>query len=84
MYFLVYDFSSFHLDSLRDTVGWECVVKDDGVRSRLIKLKSFLQSKIDVDLIYSVLVFLPCIMHVLCMDAVHSSRSYLDPCVLCS
>ena len=37
-YSLVFDLSSFHLDSLRDTIGWECIVKDDGVRSRLIEL----------------------------------------------
>ena len=37
-YFLVYDFSSFHHDSLRDTIGWECIVKNDGVLSRLIEL----------------------------------------------
>ena len=36
--FFVYDFSSFHLTSLRDTIGWECIVKDDGVRSRLTEL----------------------------------------------
>ena len=34
----VYDFSSFHLDSFRDTISWECFVKNDGVRSRLIEL----------------------------------------------
>ena len=38
IYFLVYDFSGFHLDSLRDTIGWERIVKDDGVRSRLLEL----------------------------------------------
>ena len=41
MYFLVNDFSNFHHVSLRDTVGWECIVKDDGVRSRLIELYPF-------------------------------------------
>ena len=49
IYFLVYDFSSFHHNSFRDTVSWECVVKDDCVRSCLIELKSFLLSKFDVD-----------------------------------
>ena len=33
-YFLVYDFSSSHLD----TIGWECFVNFDGVRSRLTEL----------------------------------------------
>ena len=60
------EFSSFHLNSLRDTIGWECIVKDDGVRSRLIELKTFLLSKFDVDPIHRVLMFLPCFVHVLC------------------
>ena len=42
-------------------------MKNDSVRSCLIELQSFLQSKIDVDPIYRVLMFLPCFMHVLCM-----------------
>ena len=42
-------------------------MKNDGVRSCLIELQYFLQSKIDVDTIYRVLMFLPCFMHVLCM-----------------
>ena len=42
-------------------------MKDDSVRSSLIELQSFLQSKIDVDPIYCVLMSLPCIVHVLCM-----------------
>ena len=42
-------FSSFHLDSVRDTIGWACIGKDDGVRSCLIELQSFLLSKIHVD-----------------------------------
>ena len=46
--------------------SWECFVKNDSVRSCLIELQSFLQSKIDVDPIYRVLMFLPCFVHVLC------------------
>ena len=42
-------------------------MKNDSVRSCLIELQSFLQSKIDVDLKYHVLMFLPCFMHVLGM-----------------
>ena len=42
-------FSRFHLDSLRDTIAWECIVKDDGVRSRLIELQSFSLSKLYTD-----------------------------------
>ena len=66
MYFLENDFYSFHLDSLRDTIGWECVVKDYGVRSRLIEQKSFLLSKFDIDPIHSVLMFLPRCLQVPC------------------
>ena len=57
IYFLVYDFSNFHHDSLRDTISWKCVVKDDCVRSCLIELNSFLLSKSDVDPIHRVLMF---------------------------
>ena len=41
-------------------------MKNDGVRSCLIELQSFLLSKFDVDPIHRVLMFLPCFMHVLC------------------
>ena len=46
-------------DSLRDTISWERVAKDECVRSCLIELKSFLLSKFDVDPIHRVLMFLP-------------------------
>ena len=73
-YFLVYDFSSFHPNNFRDTISWECCVKNDGVRC-LIEFQSFLQSKIDVDPIHRVLMFLPCFMHVLC----NTRCSQVDP-----
>ena len=41
-------------------------MKNDGVRSRLIELQSFLLSKFDVDPIHRVLMFLPRFIHVLC------------------
>ena len=44
IYFLVFDFSSFHPNNFRDTISWECFMKNDGVRSCLIELQSFLQS----------------------------------------
>ena len=66
-YLLVYDFSSFHPNNFRNTKSWKCFVKNDSVRSCLIELQSFLQSKIDVDPIHCVLMFLPCFVHVLCM-----------------
>ena len=64
--FSFFDFSSFHPNSFRDTIGWECIVKDDGVRSRLIELQSFLLNKFDVDPIDHVLMFLPRCLHVRC------------------
>ena len=70
MYFFVYDFSSFHPNGFRDTIGWECVVKHDGVRSRLIELQSFLLSKFDVDPVHRVLVLLPWLYACTKQDAV--------------
>ena len=64
---LVYDFSSFHPNNFWNTLRWECFVMDDNVRSCFIELQSFLQSKIDVDPIYCVLMSFPCIVQVLCM-----------------
>ena len=72
-------FSSFHPNDFRNTITWKCFMKNDSVRSSLIELQSFLHSKIDVDPVYCVLTSLPCIMH----DAVHSSRSYQNPCNSC-
>ena len=56
----------FYPNNFRDTTSWECFVKNDGVWSCLIERQSFLQSKIDVDPIYRVQMFLPCCMHVIC------------------
>ena len=42
IYILVYDFSSFHHNSFRDTISCECVVKDRCIRSCLIELRTFL------------------------------------------
>ena len=67
MYFLVCDFSSFHLNNFRNTISWECFVKNDSVRPCLIELQSFLQSKVDVDPKYRVLMSLPCFLQVPCM-----------------
>ena len=80
MYTFSYDdFSSFHPNNFRNTISWKCFLKDDCVRSSLIEFQSCLNSKIDVDPIYCVLMSLPCFMH----DVVHSSRSHQDPCDLC-
>ena len=64
---LVCDFSSSHPNNFRDTTSWRCFVKNDGVRSCLIELQPFLDSKIDVDPKHCVLMSLPCFMHVLCI-----------------
>ena len=66
IHFLVYDFSSFHQNSFRDTTSWECVVKDDCVRSCLIELESFLLSKFYVDPIHRVFIVLPLFLLVPC------------------
>ena len=75
MFFLVYDFSSSHHDSLRDTKSWECVVKDDLVRSCLIEIKSFLLSRFYVDPIHRVW----CFFHTFCLYQARrgASRSIL-------
>ena len=49
------------------SISWKGFMKNDSVRSSLIELQSFLNSKIDVDPIYCVLMSLPCFAHVLCM-----------------
>ena len=67
MYFLVHDFSSFHPNNFRNSISWERFVKNDCVRSCFIELQSFFQSKIDVDPIHRILMFLPCFVHGLCM-----------------
>ena len=63
--FFVYNFSRFHPINFRDTTSWEWFVKNGSIRSCLIGLQSFLQSKVDVDPIHRILMFLPCFMHVL-------------------
>ena len=66
-YFFVYDFSSFHQNTFRNTICWKCFMKNDCVRSSLIELQFFPQRKIDGDPIHCVLMSLPCFVHGLCM-----------------
>ena len=66
IYFFVYDFSSFHLDSLRDTTGWECIIKDDCVRPYLTELQSFPLSKLHVNPVHRLLMHFQLIMFVPC------------------
>ena len=65
-YTFLYDFFRFHHDSLRDTISWKRIVKDDCVRSCLTELKSFLLSKLDVNPIHRVLMCLPLFLPVPC------------------
>ena len=81
--FFVYDFSSFHPNNFRNKISWKCFVKNDCVRSSLIELESFPQSKIDVDPIHCVLVSFSMLYAGIVHDAVHSCRSHQDPCDLC-
>ena len=57
----------FQSNNFRNTMNWKCFLKNDSARSSLIELQSFLQSKIDVDPIFCVLMSLPCIVQVLCV-----------------
>ena len=82
IYLLVYDFSNFQTNNFRDTISCECFVKKDSVRSCLIELQSFLQSKVDVDPIHRILIF----FHALCMYCAwhgRPSRSCQDPDGIC-
>ena len=84
IYFLVFDFSSFHHNSFRDTTSWECNVKDDCVRSCLTELKSFLLSKFHVDPIHCVFEVSSTFSDCTKQDAVLPGQCYSDLCVLCS
>ena len=61
-HFLVCDFFRFHRNCFRDTISWECVVKDDCVRSCLTKLQSFSLSKLYIDPIHRILVPFPLLL----------------------
>ena len=80
----IFDFFRFHHNNFWDTISWECVVKDDCVRSCLIEIKSFLLSKLFFDPIHSVLdvfsTFSACTMQ----DVVRLSQFHTDLCVPCS
>ena len=56
IYFLVYDLSRFHHNNFRDTISWECIVKDDSITSCLIELQCLTLSKLYIDPIHRVLV----------------------------
>ena len=58
-------------------------MKNDGVRSCLIELQSFLLRKFDVDPIHRVLMFSSMPYACTVQDAVLPSRSYQDPYGFC-
>ena len=64
--FLVFDFSNFHPNNFRNTISWKCFLKDDCIRSSLIELQSFPQSKIDVNPAHCVQMSFQCFVQVLC------------------
>ena len=49
-----------------NAIGWKCSLKNNCVRSCLIELQSFSDSKIDIDPKYRILMSLPCILQVSC------------------
>ena len=63
----MYAFSSLQSDKFWNTISWKCSLKDNCIRSSLIECQSFLNCEININPIYSVLMFLPCAMQVLCM-----------------
>ena len=63
IYFLAYDFYSFHPNNFRNTTSWECFVKNDGVRSCLIELQSLFRARL-MSTQYTVFW---CFIHALCM-----------------
>ena len=66
IYFLVYDFSRFHHNNFRDTISWECIVKDDCITSCLIEFQSFTLSKLHIDPVNRVLMSSPLLLLVPC------------------
>ena len=60
--FFVWDFSSFQSNNFWNTISWKCFLKNDCIRSSLIECQSFPNCKINIDPIYRVLMFLPCVM----------------------
>ena len=66
-YCLSYNFSPFlNLSAFTNTICWKCSLKDNCVRSCLIEVQSFSDSKINIDPKYRILMSLPCILQVSC------------------
>ena len=81
-FFLVFDFSRFHHNNFRDTISWECFVKNESVRSCLIELQSFTLSKLYIDPIHRVLVSFPRVLFVPCKTWCGTSSLYGSLCSL--
>ena len=79
----IQDFSSLQSDNFWNTISWKCFLKDDCIRSSLIECQSFLHCKININPIYRVLVFLPCVMQGIVHEGVHLSQSFQDLYALC-
>ena len=58
--------SIFQSFNFYNTMGWECSLKNNCVRSCLIERLSFFDSKINIDPKYRILMSLPCSVHVSC------------------
>ena len=84
MYFFVYDFSSFHLGSFRDTIGWKMYCQ--GWWSSIASDRTLFLSFEQVWCRPNTLCLDVCSMLYACtvQDAVLPSRSSQDLCVLCS
>ena len=74
-------FSIFHPNKFRDTTSWKCFVKNDGVRSCMIELQSFLLSKFDIDPITPCFDVTSMLYACTVQGAVLPSRLSQDPCV---
>ena len=77
-------FSPFsNLSALTNAICWKCSLKNNCVRSCLIKLQSFFDdSMININPEYRILMPFPSVLHVSCMTRYRSSRYALDLCGL--
>ena len=57
----------FNLKTFGNTTSSKYSLRDDCIRSNLRECQSFSNHKINIDQIYLVLMFVPCVMQILCM-----------------
>ena len=72
--------TDFHHNNFRDTVSWECIVKDDWITSCLIILQSFSFSRLYIDPIHRILVSFPLLLLVRCKTWFWSNQAHADLC----